>query len=257
MVFWVKRKYSALLLCALLAGCGDPDVLLNGPGTALYVSDTAERVRLEQDYFRLICNGSCPDRSDVWLKAVYVGLNDIDDRCDAYITSMRRAKAEGDSYISLLTRTASTTDVILGQALDKKTDARAISIVQAAFGLGLQGLSGYYSRLLLAIPPPTVHQIALKRRTAFRTDLQKAVATNSGTIRTRADAYFVIRSYLQICSPQSLEASIEEGLEDLSFQPPHEQQRATYSAQTLQKQQPGARRVDPDINALSTLKKKR
>jgi hypothetical protein len=249
----VKPIFLYLIFTVFVAGWTDPELLLNGPGTELYVKDTTERARHEEEYFRLICLGDCHDNPDTWLKAIYVGLNDIDDRCDAYISSLRRAKTEGDTYISLLTRTASTTNVILGQSLDTKTDARAISIVQAAFGLGTRGLSDYYSRLLLAIPPTTVHQIALKRRTAFRTDLQAEIRKDRRTVKSRSDSYFVIRSYLQICLPQSLEASIEEGLEDLSFRPPHPE---ALKAEALEEAIPVARRVDPDVDTLSTLKTK-
>lgn len=55
------------LIFTVVAGCTDPELLLNGPGTELYVKDTTERARHEEKYFRLICLGDCHDNPDTSL----------------------------------------------------------------------------------------------------------------------------------------------------------------------------------------------
>ncbi|MEQ1695249.1 MAG: hypothetical protein ABL901_05340 [Hyphomicrobiaceae bacterium] len=203
---------------------------------------------MQDKYFELMCatalnTAGCPTSiGDDWRRVVHVALNDIDDRCEVYVTSLRQAKRDSEGYVAELKQIAKSTNVILGLALDKTKGAKTIAIVQSAFGLGDQSISTYYSRLLLAVPPGTVQQLVLKRQTDFRVGLRDGVevevvkaTTTEGVdssktvitattkaaqqmrLRSKADAYYVIKSYLRICLPETIEASINEGLEDAVF----------------------------------------
>ncbi len=267
------RILASILLATVLTGCSDrATTLLAGPGTTLLVGDTHNRVDLQDGYFKLMCQGAgavdgkcrVNDAGD-WERATYVALNDIDDRCEMYVNSLHRAKREGDSYIAMLTRTSTATNTVLGQMLDKASQrgARAIAIVQAAFNLGENSINTYYSRLLLAVPPTDVQQLILKRQTAFRVALRDGVKDSGGAVRymplaSRSDAYYVIRSYLRICLPASIEAAISEGIDDLVFfappTPPPPVERLLLSRAALPAVAQPARRIDPDVGALAVRK---
>ena len=237
------RSAPILFFCILLCGCGDRSLLADGPGTALQVNDTVDRAKLQGDYFRLVCaatslprndgpGGPCPVSDDPgWRRVVFVAMNDIDDRCEAYVSSLRRIHREQETVQSELVKVASSTDRVLGIVLDKTKSVNTLLLVQQAFGVARESLSAYYSRLLLAISPDLIQQTLLKRQTAFRVGLNEGVPvdlakkpgdapkteTRRIIIASRADAYYVIRVYLRLCLPETLEASLNEGIEDQSF----------------------------------------
>lgn len=241
----VKRLWLLSIVLPLLAGCEDRDLLSKGPNTAFRVTDTNERTAVHERYFALICNvaavtkSGCPDEgSNDWKIVAYAALNDIDDRCEIYISSLRQAyrdgRADGGSFLSEGSHIARATNIVLGKTLDNKTGAKAIAVVGAAFGLSLKTAETYYSRLLLSVPPHNVQQLILKRQTSFRKALEgydiakkdkagKPLKDANGNIsvdhwrrvvRSKSEAYHVIQSYLRICQPDTIEASVFEGVED-------------------------------------------
>lgn len=263
----MARMFALIILLFLISGCADV-ALFSGPGTALEVGSTDKRSDQQRAYFRFLCSqvyigdNQCISPSPEQLsRLVYVALNDIDDRCESYVSSLRQAKLEGDSYISQLARTGTSSAYILGQTFDKtsKSGARTIAIVQAAFGLSQVGLKDYYSRLLLAIPPTDVQQLILKRQTAFRITLRDGLKNGDGAVigkmplASQADAYYIVRSYLQICTPASIEASVSESLDDyVAIAPIKQPIPVIHSVEGGGGSKPVTtpQRVDPDVGAL-------
>jgi len=260
------RKAVLLASCVLLTACGNENLLATGLDTSLYVTDTTRRAELQQRYFALMCmragvapagasleRPACPTylSPEDWQQVVYAALNDIDDRCEVYLKSLDNAKKDRAAFLARLRATASTTALILtatgvpGSAVG----AKAIAIVEAAFGFAEHSLDNYYSRLLLEVETATVHNLVLKIQTAYRVKLKTDYLPH---ITNSPAAYHAIRNYIRICLPASIEASITANVDDATYLdiPP------SVTGYTISRNAQGARRPrvitrnDPTLESL-------
>lgn len=215
------RGVFRLVACAalaLLAAACDP-VLENryyrvGIGTELYWQGLPEATRLQQLYLGYICDQAgipvraesdvvlCDDvafRADHWMTFAQAGMNDIDLRCD--------------SYLSWLDEKKRTTQPILKQISDLSTFSQSvmriagvgadpITIVGLAFGLAADTFTNVRSRLLLEVNHSTVQTVVLARQREYRALLVRQRIDN------RPAAFHVLRSYLRLCMPFTIEMEI-------------------------------------------------
>jgi len=237
----------ARLLCCFLAGlflsaCENSNPLLNGIGSSVYSDSVLSRAKLQDQYFGLMCVRSnisfsgdtedtarCPDynfgedsnngmQANHWQMVVYAALNDIDERCSAYLDSLDAAERMRAAYVRQLSSTNTTANVIIG--LTGGVGPQALAIVQAAFGLAENSLDNYYSRLILQVEKSTVHSLVLKRQTAFRQILYKRNSNNQkliDSVRTKPGAYFAIRGYLRLCLPSTIEGQITTVIDEIRY----------------------------------------
>jgi hypothetical protein len=258
-----------ILLCVLLPACGPENSLLVGPDTSLYVSDTVDRAELQERFFGLMCRraglavpGSPQDRPVCnvssmtfadWRRVVLAALNDIDDRCEMYLSSLDKAKKDRAAYLQQLRNTTSTVSLIL-TASGMDVGSKALAVVHAAFGLAENSLDNYYSRLILEVEGGTIQQLVLKRQTAFRVLLKENYLH---LVENKPTAFHVVRSYLRICQPVSIEGAITSTIDDLVYLPPDQTNGYKYYARTGPRR--GTSRVetrdDPDLEALRVYKR--
>jgi hypothetical protein len=215
------RRELALGLCIgaslLAAGC-DPiaenRLFREGIGSDLSRSDLADATRLQNAYLGYMCQQAGLDAvrdgdafrcaelsvgSRNWEVVVQAGMNDIDQRCDAYLAWLddrRRSKAPILSQINAM-QTATTAILRLAG-----TGADSITIVGEAFGVASNTFTNVHSRLLLEVNHSTVQAVVLNRRNEFR------FATAKLRIDNRPAAIHVLRSYLNICMPFTIEMAI-------------------------------------------------
>ncbi|WP_173513009.1 hypothetical protein [Sinorhizobium psoraleae] len=194
-----------------LTGCSpsDRDFALNGAGTDLMSPKTVAATDGIDAYFGEICrqadlpvNGPRPLRCQTsgfdeyaWHSVAKAGLNDIDHRCDLYLAWLENKRNERPFVESTLTSIGATTAGVLGIAAP---GSDALSYVALALGFASQTYSAFYTRALLGIEPSTIKLTVEGRRLAFRETFLNA------RYREKADVVFVLRSYLKLCTPQTI-----------------------------------------------------
>jgi hypothetical protein len=184
------------------AGC-DPTTerryFTEGAGVDLYTADRASQVELLNQYIEFICNQAGAQCGGNWTAFVQTGMNDIDQRCDGFLTwldARRRDKEPILAELSALNTTAHTIMAISGAS------PKSLDIVTAAFGLATATYNNWNSRLLISINQSTVQQIVYKGQGDFR-DKIKAYA-----VPDQPTAIYLLRNYLRLCMPTTIEASI-------------------------------------------------
>jgi hypothetical protein len=195
-----------------------------GIGTDLTRLDIAEVTRAQDVYLGYLCaqaglsvvktvDGSvrCNAEGPVsrnWSLIVQAGMNDIDQRCDAYLAWLddrRRSRAPILSQINALQ--TSTTAVLRFTGISPTP----ISVAGEAFGLASSTFMNLNSRLILEVNHSTVQSIVINRRGEFRE------STDDVTIDNRPAAIHVLRSYLNICLPFTIEMDINTTVTAFQF----------------------------------------
>ena len=203
---------------ALLAGACDPTrdmrYLREGIGTDLYWDGLSNATALQDTYLSYVCAqaispgarsgdaATCGFLSLApreWGLLVQAGMNDIDLRCNSYLAWLHDKRASREPFLKQLAAMGGATAAIL-----KATDQSALSIALAgiAFGLAADTFTNIDMRLLNGVDYTTVQSVVRGNRSEFRLNNLSLVIDN------RPAAIYVLRSYLTLCMPSSIEMSI-------------------------------------------------
>lgn len=200
-----------------VAGCNpltDRKYMNEGAGIDLNSSKMVDATVRQNEYIDQVCRqagyqpykeghiASCMDR-DGWTLFVQAGLNDIDQRCDSYLSwldakrrdrepTLRELAALGGAAHSILTVSGAGTDTL--------------DIVSTAFALAAATYDNWSSRLLLAVNQSTVQDIVYTRQNQFRTTIKDEIVPD------RPRAIYLLRNYLRICMPNTIEADINTSM---------------------------------------------
>ncbi|UUO27249.1 MULTISPECIES: hypothetical protein [Bradyrhizobium] len=205
---------AVVCLGLTLAGCDTTDsrYFRYGIGTDLYSDDIVATTQLQEVYLTELCRQALPlvSTSDVqcfnatpnanaWNLIVQAGLNDVDRRCDAYLAWLDDRRRTNEAVLKELGDIT-----VASQAIMRVTGAGAnpITLAGLAFGLAANTFTNVNSRLLLEVDKTTVQTLVLRRREAYRLQLQGIVVDN------RPAAIHALRSYLTICTPYAIETDI-------------------------------------------------
>lgn len=209
-------------LALFAGGCSSLDAIYvrEGIGTTLSTTALPEVTRLEQIYVGEICrqaglrvivqrypNGNgevvlCDEvgmRPSEWTTFVQAGMNDIDRRCDAYLAWLDNKRRWREPILKQINITAATTAAILGLT---GVGATPIAIVGTAFGFAEDTFVNFHSRLITEINHSVIQLVVLDNQNKFRVSIVGLVIDN------RPAAIYVLRNYLRICMPFSIEMSI-------------------------------------------------
>jgi hypothetical protein len=200
------RAGVTFVACAALAlsvaGC-DPVTerryVNEGAGIDFYTSDRASQVELLNQYVSFICAQAGPSCGSNWTTFVQAGMNDIDLRCDGFLTwldARRRDREPVLAEISAINTAVHTVMTVTGSSPD------ALNIVTAAFGLASASYTNLNSRLLISVNQSTVQQIVYKGQGDFREKIKGYSVPDQPT------AIYLLRNYLRLCMPTTIEASI-------------------------------------------------
>jgi hypothetical protein len=216
-VVWARG--SALFACmgfALLqAGCNSLETswFRDGIGTELASSDIATTTELQNAYLDFLCRQAlpyvgpnvpiCADKisSRTWPLIVQAGMNDIDQRCDAYLAWLDRRKRENAAVLTEIAAIRVAVDALVNPGLISSVGPKTLAAVAAAFGLATSTLSNINS-LLLQVDHTTVQSVVFINRQNFREDVLKLVIDNKPMV------VHTLRSYLTICMPMTISANI-------------------------------------------------
>ena len=190
--------FAALSLS--IAGC-DPVTerryVNEGAGVDLYTSDRAGQVELLDQYVGFICaqvGQSCDNTT-----FVQAGMNDIDQRCDGFLTWLDARRRDREPIIAELSAINTAVHAVMTVT---GSDPKALDIVTAAFGLASASYTNWNSRLLISVNQSTVQEVVYKGQGDFREKIKNYVVPD------RPTAIYLLRNYLRLCMPTTIEASI-------------------------------------------------
>ena len=213
------RRIAIVLACVLAlaaSACASLEgrYFREGIGTDLYWSGLPEATRLQELYLGFICQQAglltvadsgvilCayPSMTPTeWALFVQAGMNDIDRRCDAYLAWLDDKRRVREPVLKQLADMGAATAGILQAA---NVGAAPIAIVGIAFGLAADTFTNVTSRLLLEIDHSAIQAVVLDYQSKFRASNVKVIIDN------RPAAIYLLRAYLRLCIPYSIETSI-------------------------------------------------
>ena len=205
------RFVASVLVCIGIAlataGCDpvtDRKHFREGAGITLYADNGKAETQLQNQYIAYICEqaGVAVDTcgsGDTARLFVEAGMNDIDQRCDAYLTWLDMKRRDREPILRSLTQIGTATHTIM-TASGAGTDS--LEIVTAALGLAGGLYSNWNSRLLLSVNQSTVQTLVYSRQWQFRDAIKNERVTG------RPRAVYLLRNYLRICMPTTIEADI-------------------------------------------------
>lgn len=207
------RKLILLLLPTLTLTACDPaldrEFRIQGAGADLYNTFTDSHTQNLEAYFKAICRQAgypkdtqnCPpgptnvNKAAEWSLLVETGYNDIDARCDRYLTWITSKRSERILVDGIGTAAATLTAGVLNAA---SAGAAAITYTALALGFSEAAYDSYQSGILLGLEDSTILEIVKKRR------LEHRVEFRGSNYSTRPQAVFALKLYLSYCTPQSI-----------------------------------------------------
>lgn len=216
------RFFARLILCAgmavAVAGCDpvtDRQYVREGVGVELGYSRLNEVTASQEDYIDYICQqagysaltpmgriSSCMDNQG-WTAFVQADMNDIDRRCDAYLSWLDAKRRDREPVLRQFAAASAAAHSILTVS-GAGTDS--LNIVSTAFGLAAASYANWNSRLLLEVNQSTVQNLIYSRQTDFRNAIAKEA------VQDRPRAIYLLRNYIRICLPITIETDINTSI---------------------------------------------
>jgi hypothetical protein len=214
-----KKLVIAVASVIALAACSaSGDRASVGIGNNLYSSDVPDQLRVQKIYFGYLCAmAEVPHHFDTedgasrpycdftafgvadWNTVVQAGFNDIDRRCDSYLSWLDNRKRSEAPVLKQLGDTSTRLQAIMRFA---SSSSLAIDIVAQAFGYAADSITNYNSRLLFEIDTSTVQALVLSRQRELRTGVVNIAFNNKPAVE------HALRSYLRICLPFTIETEV-------------------------------------------------
>jgi hypothetical protein len=221
---FVREMWERAMRAGIVAGCTALALLVSGCdpnersyfrygiGTNLYSEDIVQTTQYQDIYLTELCRqalpvlasaeGQCLNASlgpNDWNLLVQAGLNDVDRRCDSYLAWLDDRRRTNSAVLKELGDVTVASQAIMRVA---GVSANPITLAGLAFGLAADTFTNVNSRLLLEVDKTTVQTLVLRRRNDYRVGLQKI------RIENRPAAIHALRSYLNICTPFTIETDI-------------------------------------------------
>jgi hypothetical protein len=150
--------------------------------------------------------------SRVWYYATIQGFNFVDTECAKYLDELYALDHGRERFKSAAESTGLLVNAILNaEPVSKVT----MSIVAQAFGLVSKFSDTFADSYLFSKHSSTVHSVVEKMQAAYRDE----VMGSPDAITSEPEAYMSIRGYLELCSPPTIEAKIEEKLAGVEAKP--------------------------------------
>jgi hypothetical protein len=189
-------------LSLLVGGC-DPSMerryITEGAGVDLYTADRSTQIELLNEYIRFVCTQAGPSCGSNWTTFVQAGMNDIDLRCDGFLTWLDARRRDREPIIAEISAINTAVHAIMTVT---GSNPRYLDIVTAAFGLASASYANWNSRLLISANQSTVQEVVYSSQGQFRDKIKNYPVPDQPT------AIYLLRNYLRLCMPITIEASI-------------------------------------------------
>lgn len=195
-------RIMACCLALLTGGCNplaERRFINEGAGVDLYTPDRASQVELLQQYEAFVCEQVGRGCEADWGTFVMAGMNDIDLRCDGFLTwldARRRDREPILAEISAINTAVHSVMTVTGST------PKSLDIVTAAFGLASASYANWNSRLLISANQSTVQDVVYSSQGDYRAKIR------TFPVPDRPTAIYLLRNYLRLCMPTTIEASI-------------------------------------------------
>jgi hypothetical protein len=197
--------FFALVVIALTAAGCDPVTerryFTEGAGVDLYTADRESQVELQRQYIGFVCEqagpAACP--SGNWAAFVQAGMNDIDLRCDGFLTWLDARRRDKEPVLAEISAVSTATAAIMQVS---GASSKSLAIAAAAFGLASATYANWNSRLLLAVNQSTVQEVVYTSQGDFRKKIETFAINDQPT------AIYLLRNYLRLCMPTTIEAAV-------------------------------------------------
>jgi len=200
------RSFVPLIACvgiALTAAGCDPTTerryFTEGAGVDLYTADRQSQVELQKQYIDFVCAQAGLACGGNWSAFVQAWMNDIDLRCDGFLTWVDARRRDKEPVLGEITAVSTAASAIMTVA---GASSKSLAIAADAFGLVSATYANWNSRLLISVNQSTVQQIVYKGQGDFREKIKAYAVPDQPT------AIYLLRSYLRLCLPTTIEASI-------------------------------------------------
>jgi hypothetical protein len=170
-----------------------------GAGVDLYRADRAGQVVLLDEYAAFVCAQVGPDCAVNSQTFVLAGMNDIDLRCDGFLTwldAQRRNREPVISEISAVNTAVHSVMTVTGAS------PKSLDIVTAAFGLASASYTNWNTRLLISVNQSTVQEVVYTAQGNYRAKIA------AWPVPDKPTAIYLLRNYLRLCMPTTIEAAI-------------------------------------------------
>jgi hypothetical protein len=206
---------AGVTVAVALAGCGqlESQYYREGVGTNLYREAIPETTRLQDLYVAHICHQAglsrdgetCADMGirQEWALFVQAGMNDIDLRCDAYLAWLDDKRRTREPILKELLVLSGATAGILKAV---NTGPTALALTAIAFSLAADTFTVVSNRLVTMIDQNTVQSVVLDNQLRYRSEILHQRIDN------KPAALYLLRGYLRICMPFSIEMTITNTL---------------------------------------------
>jgi hypothetical protein len=244
------RFSATLVVCAGLltvAGCDTTDKVFfrEGIGTELSYGEIEASTSAQNEYVKRICQQaglaydetavSCePATPATWQLFVQAGMNDIDQRCDAYLQWLDYVRRAKDPTLRVFSDAATYSALIMDRS---GVSAAPIAITAAALGFARNTFSNVTSRLILEVNHSAVQSVVLSFQKQYREELfgTGEIKRTPVVIASKPAAIYALRSYLRMCMPVTIEAEINNTVVTFARGGPEAlyEQRPLVSAETV------------------------
>ena len=126
-------------------------------------------------------------------------MNDIDQRCDAYLSWLDQKKRETAGVLTEIAAVRVAVDAVTNPAIATGISPLGLAAIAAAFGLATSTFNNINS-LLLQVDHTTVQSVVFANRRDFREQVRRLAIENKPMV------VHTLRSYLQICMPMTIAA---------------------------------------------------
>jgi hypothetical protein len=200
----VFRLVAWMAIALVAASCSNPILerryINEGAGVDLNSGDAVNQIALLNQYISYICTQMGQETCVVGSQTfVLAGMNDIDQRCDGYLTwldARRRDQAPVLAEISAIQGATHDIMAITGSSV------KSLNIVTTAFALASATYTNWNSRLLISVNQSTVQEVVYNSQWKYRERIKTAIVPDQPT------AIYLLRNYLRLCMPITIEASI-------------------------------------------------
>lgn len=134
-----------------------------------------------------------------WAGVVQSGFNNIDARCNQYLSWLGRKR---DEKIFIDETTVALTGLLSGVLALASPESRALEFIGLALGFGTSTYNTYNNLVMLSLDPTTIQILVRQRRLAYRESM------SSKDIQSKPQAVFVLRNYLDICTPEAIRLDV-------------------------------------------------
>jgi hypothetical protein len=129
---------------------------------------------------------------------VIAGMNDIDQRCDGFLTWLDARRRDREPVLAELAAIGAAAHSIMTVT---GSSPKSLDILAAAFGLAAATYSNWNSRLLISVEQSTVQEVVFSSQGKFRDKIKDYPVTD------RPTAIYLLRNYLRLCMPITIEAT--------------------------------------------------